>query len=554
MHPKKNNGPGENNDYDGDVESTNTSVLQSEERQREAFETDEHHSGVDPDHASNLVKERFLEQGKCDEIFAEKPSKTRVLCEQKSQIENEFNLFYSCIEKTADLFNTPDGKTMIQYAIGGRREIKPAKIGNIVQFIDAKIYETFGAEISSKNATKIAQSLTRKHFINGATTPVYTRFAQLENTFYLDLCNENNEVVIIDENGWHIDTDCKIKFIKFPHMRPLPRPSKGGNYLQLFNVANLADPNDIPLLATWPFTCFFKTTSQYVLTIVGHKGSAKSTTASLIKKLLDNSEADKLALPSDKRSLIASLFQYEIVLFDNLTDVNKEQETIFCINATKGSHADRQLYSNLDLSHVKLNKSIITTSIKLPFKQPDTIDRILLIETASMAPSNRIEEQSLWKAFDEYHPHFLGGFLDAFVEMLRELKKGFEFIAPPRMMDAAKIQILAAKVLGFDIADVEKQIALNNFKANHSAVATSPDLEHFYCYVLESNGFTGKTCTEIRKGLIDLAHRKQLPPETVIPGNEASLSRRIKDWEPLLKAMGWVVSRNTLDGYTPWSV
>jgi hypothetical protein len=48
-------------------------------------------------------------------------------------------------------------------------------------------------------------------------------------SIFLDLANENCEVVEINEEGWKILSKSPIKFRRSRSMRPLPRPGLGGD-------------------------------------------------------------------------------------------------------------------------------------------------------------------------------------------------------------------------------------------------------------------------------------------------------------------------------------
>ena len=132
---------------------------------------------------------------------------------------------------------------------------------------------------------------------------------------------------------------------------------------------------------------------------VGQPGSGKSTTAKLLKQLIDPSQICAELIPANTKSLAASLSRAQVVLFDNVTKVREEQASVLCIAATGGSYTSRALYSNYDTASIQLQCSVIMTSVELPTTAGDLIDRMLVFELGN--PAVYVSEDSIVSAFNK---------------------------------------------------------------------------------------------------------------------------------------------------------
>ena len=62
---------------------------------------------------------------------------------------------------------------------------------------------------------------------------VFMRVAELEGTYFLDLCDKKNQVVRIEANGWELMFEPPVMFFRSQNMRPLPEPLAGGDFSKL---------------------------------------------------------------------------------------------------------------------------------------------------------------------------------------------------------------------------------------------------------------------------------------------------------------------------------
>jgi hypothetical protein len=64
---------------------------------------------------------------------------------------------------------------------------------------------------------------------SGPEQPVFTRLAGHEGKIYLNLANEQWQVVEIGPNGWRVVSESPVKFRRAKGMLPIPTPIPGGS-------------------------------------------------------------------------------------------------------------------------------------------------------------------------------------------------------------------------------------------------------------------------------------------------------------------------------------
>src|SRR5205814_1693996 len=108
-------------------------------------------------------------------------------------------------------------------------------------------------------------------------TTVGVRVAEHGDRIYIDLCNEDWEVVEISREGWRVVAEAPVRFRRARGMRPIPKPQSGGSLLRLRELVNVGDDDNWVLLVSWLVAACRPTGPYPVLVLHGEQGSAKST-------------------------------------------------------------------------------------------------------------------------------------------------------------------------------------------------------------------------------------------------------------------------------------
>ena len=93
---------------------------------------------------------------------------------------------------------------------------------------------------------------------------------------------------------------------------------------------NLKGRNYSKLIMGWLIGCFKPIGPKPLLVIQGEQGSGKSLLASILRKLVDPTKADKTSLPSSERDLYVQAQNNFMLSFDNQRTLYKKQSGCHC--------------------------------------------------------------------------------------------------------------------------------------------------------------------------------------------------------------------------------
>ena len=145
-----------------------------------------------------------------------------------------------------------------------------------------------GRMASSQALQDALEQLDAEALYGSPTQPVHVRTAASGKAHYIDLGDEQWRVVEITAAGWRLVTDPPVRFRRPSGMRALPQPVSGGELTELREFVNIEEC-DWPLFATWLIAALVPTGPYPVLALHGEQGSAKSTTARVLRDLIDPS-------------------------------------------------------------------------------------------------------------------------------------------------------------------------------------------------------------------------------------------------------------------------
>src|SRR5262249_14350570 len=130
-----------------------------------------------------------------------------------------------------------------------------------------------------------------------------------------------------------------------------------------------------------------------VLDLVGEHGSAKSTFARVLRKLIDPNSASLRALPREDRDLFIAANNGHLLVFDNVSKMPDWISDTLCRLATGGGFATRQLYSDGDEALFDAMRPIILNGIEDIIERPDLADRAIFLTLESIDDERRKPEK-----------------------------------------------------------------------------------------------------------------------------------------------------------------
>ena len=188
---------------------------------------------------------------------------------------------------------------------------------------------------------------------------------------------------------------------------------------------------------------------QLLFEIVGEKGSAKSTQASIIRKILDPSAADRQSPPETERDLVLSCRHQWVLFIDNVSKISSTRSDAHSTISTGGSWRERKLYTNNDEFIYNFRRPQVITTIKDVITKSDLTERKLKLELQPIPKEQRKTEKKIYRDLEPLIPKLLGALYSTVSGALRELPN----ITPtelPRMADAVEFLLAVEKSLHWE--------------------------------------------------------------------------------------------------------
>ncbi len=268
-----------------------------------------------------------------------------------------------------------------------------------------------------------AKAVLEGHAIHdGLLADVALRVAGDEDSIYVDLGDDDWSMVQITSHGWAVKPHGGKLFRRTPGMLALPHPIAGGGLDDLRDFVR-TDDEGFGLECAFLLNALRAHGPYPILMLGGEQGSAKTTTARILRALIDPNRASVRAECRDERDLAISANNAHLLAFDNLSHLSPQMSDALCRLATGGGFTTRMLYTDQEEVIFDAKRPVIITSIVDVASRPDLLDRALVVRHAPIPEHERKEEQALWQQFGEAHPRLLGALYDAASAALRNLRR-----------------------------------------------------------------------------------------------------------------------------------
>jgi energy-coupling factor transporter ATP-binding protein EcfA2 len=304
----------------------------------------------------------------------------------------------------------------------------------------------------------------------GREYPVHTRLARLDDRLYLDLADEQWRVVEVDPTGWRVLNTAPVKFRRPKGMLPLPVPVKGGDIQGLRQFVNV-DEVSWPLVLGWLVACYAPSGPYPILVLTAEQGSGKSTTARVLRELIDPNQAPLRSEPRDDRDVMIAARNGAVIMLDNLSRVEANLSDSLCRLATGGGFGTRELYSNDDETLFNAMLPVLLTGIEELATRGDLLDRSILGGCPRLESYH--PERELWESFKQAAPSLLGALLTAVSTGLKNLPTT-TLPNLPRMADATLWVTACEPALGFTTGTFANAYLSNRREAHDLVLEGSP--------------------------------------------------------------------------------
>jgi len=357
--------------------------------------------------------------------------------EEKKSRKTQSEILVELALEGANLFHTADNVCYATIQAGGHQETWPIKSTGFRRWLLRRFYQAEGKPPSNQALQDALGVLEAKAQFDGLQWPVYSRVAAKGGNIYLDLGDETWRAVEITPSGWQVVADPPVKFRRARGLLALPVPVKGGSVDELRDFVNAPDETTWRLLVSWLLMALRPTGPYPVLLLQGEQGSAKSTTARVLRALVDPNTAPLRTVPRDERDLVIAANNSWAVAFDNLSGIPVWLSDALCRLATGGGFSTRELWTNDEEAIFNIRRPLILNGIDEVASRQDLLDRSLVLTLPAIPEEKRREETAFWQAFEAARPRILGALLDAAAAGLRNLET-VKLDRLPRMADFAK--------------------------------------------------------------------------------------------------------------------
>jgi hypothetical protein len=386
----------------------------------------------------------------------------------KSSLSSQIVAF---VAEHAALFRDSGGQVYAQARQTG--EVRRIEGSAFRDWLLASFYEATGRVARDQAVREALSTLSGRARIHGECHPVHIRVAGHAGDYYLDLAIAgSNKVVKISAGQWDLVDDAPVMFVRPNTMRPLPEPERGGNLDELWEIANI--PPDCQLLVlAWLCECLRPDTPFPILELIGEQGSAKSTTQSILRQLIDPNACDLRAAPKVVEDMYVTAANNWLVSYENLSHLSAPMQDALCILSTGGGYARRKLYSDADESVITVKRPVALNGISVTVTAQDLVDRTLSMDLPTI--THRREVTELGARFSANHGRLLGAMLDVLAGALRHLP-AVELPAGdrPRLLEFARLGVAIENYLQLPLGSFMREFNLRRQEAIGRTIDASP--------------------------------------------------------------------------------
>jgi hypothetical protein len=350
----------------------------------------------------------------------------------------------------ATLFHSPDDGRFAIVPQNRHREVWPIKGKGFRDWLNHRFYLDQRKPPGNQALQDAIRLLEAKARFEGEQHQTFTRIGEHGGNIFLDLCNSTWEAVEITAHGWRVIQNPPVMLRRTRGMLYLPKPVPGGSLVELKPFLNLPDDDGAFRLVAGFLVQALSPSGPYpILTLEGEQGTAKSTTARILRSLVDPATALLKTVPRDEHDLMIAASNSWLMAFDNLSGVQLWLSDALCRLSTGGGFATRELYTDAEETIFEATRPLLLTGIDRIASRHDMISRSIIITLPVIPGHKRQEEKDLWRGFEAARPRILGALCDAVSAALANLENT-KLSQKPRMADFAKWVTAAESALPWE--------------------------------------------------------------------------------------------------------
>ncbi|MCS5550803.1 MAG: hypothetical protein NZ811_04705 [Gammaproteobacteria bacterium] len=337
--------------------------------------------------------------------------------QEKQKNKNAGDKLIDLVKGKCELFSDFEGKAYTRFAIEKHKEVYAIKSQEFIDYLHLWYYRETQRAPSKASLETAISSLSAVARFDGPKESVHIRVAQIEQTIYIDLCNDKWQVAKVSFEGIEVLNDSPVAFTRNNKMKSLPTPTVDSDYNEgnakediklILKHINIKD-DQLPLLAGWLLMSIQKSKAAYpVLIINGPAGSGKTTACEMLRELVDPNAANLVSQPKTSELRVVGA-ENHVLGFDNLSKVNPSFSDALCKIATGDNQVIRELYTTNSSFTVNIKKPIMLNGIPELAKRPDLVSRSVKL-TLHKIRQIKTSEQA-WYDFNQDRPRVFNALL-----------------------------------------------------------------------------------------------------------------------------------------------
>jgi hypothetical protein len=430
---------------------------------------------------------------------------------------------------TAEFFHSGE-ECFATVDIEGHLETYAVRSRGFRSWLGKRFFEEYERAASGEALTSAITTLEGFARFQAPNLPVYLRVAGDGERVFVDLCDDHWRIVEINARGYQIidSNNCPVRFRRAHGMQPLPLPAPGGSLVDLARFLNLASADDLVLVIGWIVGALHPSGPYAILILHGEQGSAKTTTARVLRDLLDPNVAPVRSEPREPRDLMVAANNGWVCAFDNMSALPGWFSDALCRLSTGGGFGARTLYTDQDETVFFAKRPSILTGIEELATRGDLLDRAIVIYLPRIQRCT--PEGEFFRTYEASRPKLLGALFNAVSSSLANSGKTFEGL--PRMADFAAWVVAAESSIGWTPGSFLRAYQANRAAANDLSLET-PVAEAVLRISVPWMG----TASELLKELDLLADERAKKLKTW-PGSGRALSNALRRLAPNLREVG----------------
>lgn len=445
-------------------------------------------------------------------------------------------------EKEAAFFHNADGDPFVRVRVADHWENYPLKVqGQFQHFCGFEFFTTVQCTLPNKIFKEALEQFQAQARFGGPEFQTPLRVAEHDGNIYLDLCSPKWLAVKITPRGWELTDDPPVRFRRSPGMLPLPLPESGGSIQDIFRFINVKSPADRILVLAWLLAAYRPTGPYPILALHGSQGSAKTTTETILRRMIDPARANLSGVPRDERDVLISVRHSHLLGYDNFSGISDSLSDALCRVATGSGLATRKLYTDDTQTIFNGCRPILLNGITDLATRGDLLDRMIVLHLPKIEESERRDERAMLREFEIVQPRILGAMLDAVSAALRKADK-IKFTKLPRMADFAIWAAAGAKALGFDGLELVAAYERNRLESNFIALENAPAAVEMFRWASIRGAPWEGTCRQLLAEL-NMSASDGVQRDAHWPKSARGLSAVMARSEPNLTAAGIQITK-----------